>query len=175
MSGIFRISDVTKWKAEKLFPKVLELERVIWIQRMGAKNQPNKQHNKWPDAGRDQRWKKCTGRRSYPQVSTVAKFRERDPGSPEASVLATICCKITAAPVSEMKSWKKQAHFSDLIPFWTGKKGFSELGAAGGGSDSRKAAVAFEVNHPIIITQNESNQRAYYQTLPERRSAPPGP
>ena len=46
------ISDVTKWKEEKLFPKVLELERIILIQRMEAKNQPNKQHNKRPDAGR---------------------------------------------------------------------------------------------------------------------------
>ena len=52
MSGIFRVSDVTKWKEEKLFPKLLELERIILIQGMGAKNQPNKQHNKRPDAGR---------------------------------------------------------------------------------------------------------------------------
>ena len=104
MAGIFRISDVTKWKEEELFPKVLELERIILIQRMGAKNRPNKQHNKgtrcWPTNGE----RNVLGRKTYPQVSTVAKFRERDPGSPEASVLATIYCKITAAPVSGMKS-----------------------------------------------------------------------
>ena len=38
----------------------------------------------------------------------------------------------------------------------------------------KKAAIAFEVNHPIIITQNESHHRASYQTLPEQRPAPPG-
>lgn len=175
MSGIFRISDVTKWKAEKLFPKVLELERVIWIQRMGAKNQPNKQHNKWPDAGRptvkEMYWQKKLSSSQYSrEISRKRSWFPRSLSAGDHMLQNHSSARFRNEKLKETSSLFR------LDPFLDRQKGFLRVGGRrGGGERLKKAAIAFEVNHPIIITQNESHQRAYYQTLPERRSAPPGP
>ena len=49
---LYAFRTLPSGKKRNSSPKVLELERIILIQRLGAKNQPNKQHNKRPDAGR---------------------------------------------------------------------------------------------------------------------------
>lgn len=157
MSGIFRISDVTKWKAEKLFPKVLELERVIWIQRMGAKNQPNKQHNKWPDAGRptvkEMYWQKKLSSSQYSrEISRKRSWFPRSLSAGDHMLQNHSSARFRNEKLKETSSLFR------LDPFLDRQKGFLRVGGRrGGGGATQESCHSFwgessNHHHPKWVT-----------------------
>ena len=108
--------EATKWKEEKLFPKVLELERfnhssaldrlkrsTVLIQRMIEKNRPKKQYNKRPVAGPPKVEEMYSAEEVILKSVQFGISRKRSWFS-ESLVTVTICSRTTTAPVSGMKS-----------------------------------------------------------------------
>ena len=149
--------EVTKWKEEKLFPKVLELERfnhssafdrlkrsIVSIQRMIEKIRPYKQYNKRPVAGpptveemhlaEEVILKSVQLRYFEKEILVLQKLNEGD----------HMFQNRNSARVRNEKLKQTSSLFT-LDPYLD-QKGLLRVGGR-----LKKAALAFEVKHPIIV------------------------
>ena len=149
--------EATKWKEEKFVPKVLELERfnhysaldrlkrsIVSIQRMIEQIRPNKQYNKRPVAGpptveemhlaEEVIFKSGQLRYFEKEILLLQKLNEGD----------HMFQNRNSARVRNEKL-KQISSLFRLDPFLD-QKGILRVGGR-----LKKAALAFEVKHPIIV------------------------